>query len=355
MSNAARTAAGAAPPAALFLSPSARRVWRLVQGAVWLVGVGIFAALLFAPDLGLHAFWNVLIPVAPALLAIAPGLWRNVCPMASTALFPRHMGLSKRRRIPEIWQGRLALIGVALLLLIVPLRHVVLDLNGPATALTLALLTAVAVGMGFFFEWKSGWCSGLCPVHPVEKLYGQQSAITPPNAHCDMCHRCVSPCPDSTPAVHPLSIEKPWTRGAAGLLVLGGFAGYIVGWFLVPDWGHGEGWQHLGEAYAKPFLGLGLSLAFFLTLRRLLPAKHERMLFLAFATAAIAAYYWFRLPALFGFTQFAHDGMLVDLSATLPAWFPIASHAATSAFFGWWFLARSGIYRSWAGRPAYAD
>ena len=173
----ATTASITAPPP--FLSAPARRAWRSVQVVVWLVGVGIFVALLVAPALGLHAFWNVLIPVAPALLVVAPGLWRNICPLAATALFWRHVGLSQRRRINAHWQARLGLMGVVALLLIVPLRHVVLDLNGPATALALALLAACSVVMGLLFEWKSGWCSGACPVHPVEKLYGYRALVSP--------------------------------------------------------------------------------------------------------------------------------------------------------------------------------
>ncbi len=340
--------------AAPFLGPRAVFWWRVVQVAVWLVGAGIFAALILRPAIGLHAFWNVLIPVAPALLAFAVGLWRNICPLASTVLLPRHMGASKRLRLSAGTQGTLALLGTAALLLIVPLRHTVLDTNGPATALVLGLLAALGVTLGFFVEWKSGWCSGLCPVHPVEKLYGQQVALTVPNAHCDLCHRCVAPCPDSTPAVHPLSVGHPWTRGLAGLLLAGGFAGYIVGWFFVPDYADGSGWQHLGVAYGRPFLGMAISLALFLLLRVSLPARHRGTLILGFAAAAISAYYWFRLPALFGFGPYPGDGSLVDLRDTLPAWFPWISRFATTALFAWWFLLRRGIHRAWGRRPTYA-
>ena len=73
------------------LSDRARRAWRAAQVAVWLVGVGIVVLLFWAQEIGIHAFWNVLIPVAPALVAFAPGLWRNICPLASTALF-QHIG-----------------------------------------------------------------------------------------------------------------------------------------------------------------------------------------------------------------------------------------------------------------------
>ena len=71
------------------------------------------------------------------------------------------------------------------------------------------------------------------------------------------------------------------------------------------------------------------------------------------AGAALAAYYWYRLPMLFGFGPHPGDGMLVDLTAVLPAWFPLASRLATTALFGWWFVMRTRVQRSWAQRPAY--
>jgi hypothetical protein len=343
-----------APECGPILTPRAVRRWRGVQVAVWLVGAGIFAALLFAPRVGLHAFWNVLIPVAPALLAFAPGLWRDICPLASTALLPRHLGWSARRRMPQTWQDRLLLVGTVVLLLVVPLRHVVLNLDGPATALAIGAMAVVAVTMGFAFEWKSGWCSSLCPVHPVERLYGQEAGVTLPNAHCDRCHRCTTPCPDSTPAIHPLTAAGSGARRAAGVLLVGGFAGYIVGWFLVPDRFASEGWAHMGSAFGLPILGLAISLVLFLGLRRWLGPTRERVLVLAFAAAAIAAYYAFRLPMLFGFGPHPGDGMLVDLRGALPDWAPWASRLATTALFGWWFLGRARVRRSWERRPAFA-
>ncbi len=349
-------ASTATAPAATarFLSGKPLVAWRVTQVLVWLVGVGMLLALFFAPDLGLHAFWNVLIPVAPALLAFAPGLWRNICPLASTALFPRHMGVSRRKRLPAEAQATLTFVGIVALLLIVPMRHVLLDLDGPATAFTIVALGIVAVFMGLNFEWKSGWCSSLCPVHPVEKLYGSEAVISPPNAHCDTCHRCVAPCPDSTPGMHPLAAKKHAPQRWGGALLVGGFAGYIWGWFHVPDYAGVEGWRNIGFAYGLPFLGLAVTLTVFLVLRKLLPAKHERVLILTFAAAALCCYYWYRLPMLFGFGPFPGDGMLVDLRDTLPAWFPWASRAATTLLFGSWLIARASGKRAWATRPEYA-
>lgn len=336
-----------------WLTPRAVRAWRAVQAAVWLVGLGIFLALLFWPSVGLHAFWNVLIPVAPALLAFAPGLWRNICPLASTVLLPRHLGWSRRIRLSATWQGRMVMIGTLSLLLIVPLRHVALDLDGPATALAIALLAAVGVAAGFLFEWKSGWCSGLCPVHPVEKLYGLQAAFSVPNAHCDMCHQCVAPCPDSTPSMHPLLLEKPAARRVAGTLLVGGFAGYVWGWFQVPDRVGSQGWAHLGEVYAWPLGGMLASLALFTLLWRALPMRRA-VLTRGFAGAALILYYAYRLPMLLGYGPHPGDGMLVDLRGGLPGWLPWAMRLATTALFAWWFVGRSGVRRAWALRPEYA-
>ena len=241
------------------LSPSERNAWRIAQLLVFGVGLAIFVALIFWPEIGLAALWNVLIPVAPALLVFGPGLWRNVCPLASAALFSRHMGISARRRLSINAQGWLALGGLALLLLIVPLRHTFLNTNGPATAVALGSVGLLSVIMGLMFEWKSGWCSGLCPVHQVEKLYGSRPALTVPNAHCTQCERCSAVCPDSTLRMHPL--RAPATKGhaIAGAVLIGGFPGYVWGWFQISDQ-VGAGWLALASAFGIPFGAMGVTL-----------------------------------------------------------------------------------------------
>jgi len=342
--------------ASLEPAPGARalRVWRVVQGIVWTIGALILVLLVLRPAVGIHAFWNVLIPVAPALFAVAPGLWRNVCPLGSTALLARHVGLSRRGRLTEAWHGRLGLIGVLVLLVLVPLRHVVLDTSGPATAVTIAALAAVSVLCGLLFEWKSGWCSGLCPVHPVEQLYGSKPLLSVPNMHCTACERCVAPCPDSTPGLDPLVGGAGGARQLAGTVMVGGFVGFVWGWFQVPDYADGAGWAHLASAYGLPFGGLLTTLLVFLMLQQALGQRYQRQLVHAFAAAAIACYYWYRLPALFGFGLYPGDGMLIDLASTLPEWFPLASRVATTALCLWWLVGRSGQRRAWGIRPPLA-
>ena len=40
-------------------------------------------ALVVSPDDGLFVLWKLIIPVLPLLWLVAPGLWRNVCPLSA--------------------------------------------------------------------------------------------------------------------------------------------------------------------------------------------------------------------------------------------------------------------------------
>jgi len=335
------------------LIPRRRLCWRIAQAAVFCVGAGIVLALFHRPRVGLTALWNVLVPVAPALLVVAPGLWRNVCPLGSAALFPRHMGWSARRRLSVPMQGWLALTGLVLLLAIVPLRHAALNTEGPLTGAILVGVGLLAVGMGLAFEWKSGWCSGICPVHPVEKLYGARPAISPPNAHCTQCHRCSAVCPDSTPNMTPLIAPGTTAHAIMGTMLVGGFPGYVWGWFQVSD-GTGTSAAGLADAYAWPFGGLVVTLALYLVVRSVTPMRGRAILALGFAASAVSCYYWFRLPMLIGFGRYPGEGVLVDLSGGLPAWTPVALQAAAVAFFAWWMVVRPARRRAWTIRPPFA-
>ena len=325
--------------------------WRVAQTLVWFVGVGILFTLLFFPTIGIHLFWNILIPIAPALIVVAVGLWRNVCPMASNALFTRHRGYSKRRKLSINQTGKLNLVSVLALFLIVPLRHAIFDTNGFATALLILFLTAVAIIMGLFYEWKSGWCSSLCPIHPVEKLYGLNHGLSIPNAHCDSCFRCVTPCPDSIPGINPLTSKKTNYHKLAGFLMVGGFPGFVWGWFQVPDYEGITTMEQLITVYQTPFIGLVITSALFIIVKQFLD---EKTLIPLFSAAAVSCYYWFRLPALVGFGIFPNDGMLIDLSNSIPRWSVTATGIATTLFFFWWIVIRKQNPNSWVTRPAYA-
>jgi hypothetical protein len=334
------------------LSPRSILIWRIVQTLVWLIGITIIFLLIFLPTLGRHLFWDVLITIAPALLVVSTGLWRNICPLASMALFPSHMGFSKRKKLTQKQSGILNLIAVIALFIIAPLRHAIFDANEMATAILLISVGAVALILGSIFEWKSIWCSGLCPVYPVEKLYGFNNRVSLPNAHCDECHKCVVPCPDSTPDINPLSSKKTAYHKMAGRLMIGAFPGFVWGWFQEPAYTGAVGINELIAIYQAPVMGLLVTSAIYFLLRRMMK---KRTLITIFAATAVSCYYWFRLPALFGFGLFPGGGMLVDLKGIVPEWYSTVLVIATSLFFFWWMVFRKKNKQSWVIRPSYAS
>jgi len=107
-------------------------------------------------------------------------------------------------------------------------------------------------------------------------------------------------------------------------------------------------------AFAWPLGGFILSYLIFHALMKILARQYDMFLIRVFAMAAVATYYWFRLPMLFGYAELSNNGTLIDLSGTLPAWFPEASQVATTVFFAWFMVIRKRK-TSWAVRPAYSD
>lgn len=336
------------------LSTRSVTIWRLVQAVVWLIGAFILTCLLFFPKLGVLLFWNILIPVAPFLFVVALGAWRNVCPLAMTTLIPRHWGLSKRRKLSATQMGVLNCIGVIALYAIVPLRHAVFNNNGVATGIMILVMAALGVGLGFVYEWKSAWCSGLCPVHPVEKLYGANVFMSLPNAHCSSCQNCVIPCPDSTPNMTPRNATKTWWHRASGWLVVAGLPGFIYGWFQVPDAAGFTSWGDALAVYAAPLMGFALSALLYVILNSALDRKYHGTVNSIYAAAAVSVYYIFRIPALLGFSQYNRDGLLVDLSSVMASWVPFALTVITTIFFFYWIVIRKPNKQSWVIRPAYA-
>jgi len=329
-------------------------IWRVIQILVWLSGLIIFLYLIFFPSTGLLIFWNILIPVAPVLLVVAGGIWRNVCPLATTNLLVRHFNISKRKIMPVTLQAKLQLAAIIALFIIVPLRHLFFNTNGMATAILLFSSVAVGLSMGYVYDWKSGWCNSLCPIHPVEKLYGSNTLLSIPNAHCDKCVNCSLPCPDSTPNIHPASSKKTAYNKLSALLIIGGLPGFIFGWFHVPDYKRGINFDDLPGAYEMPMLGLCASLAIYISLKWLFKRKSERLLVGCFAAAGVSCYYWFRIPALVGFGKFEGDGVLIDLKNILPEWSIVTITLATTAFFFGWFTLRKPNHKSWVIRPEFA-
>jgi hypothetical protein len=336
-------------------SKNAIILWKFLQIIFWLAGIVLWICMFIKPALGVILFWNVLIPIAPALLVIATGVWRNICPLATTSLLPEHLGVSKGKKLSYSQRATLNLAGIILLFIIIPLRHLLFNANGYATAAILLAVAIIAIISGMIFERKSGWCSGLCPVHPVEKLYGSGVAFSLPNAHCSECVKCSVPCPDSTQNFTAFISHRIDSSKAIETLLIGGFPGFIWGWFHVPDYTASFGWLQLLIAYGYPIAGTVLSILLYFGMKRLLSKRNKKIILNLFAAAAVSCYYWFRLPILFGFDKTEMHGMLVDLTNHISTWHMTIFRIAVALFFFWWMNIRRKKKISWAIRPAYAD
>ena len=175
-------------------------VWRVLRGVGLAVSAGIILALLLAPDLGLKLFWGLAIPVLPAVFAVVPGLWRQLCPMAALNQIPRGAGFTLGRELPPALQNAAYAIAVVTFLAFVGLRAPLL--NHAAGWLALGLIAALVIPFfgGILYKGRSGWCGTFCPLGPIQRFYGQSPPIIVRNGYCPTCVGCQKNCYDFSPA-----------------------------------------------------------------------------------------------------------------------------------------------------------
>lgn len=339
-----RSQARRSRPTVTVVTDSERLEARVARAAMLLAAVLIVGALLWIPEFGLDLVWNLLIPVAPLVLVVVPGIWRNVCPLATVAEQGGRLaeGLWER---PRAVREPLVLGGLVLLAILVPMRHIALDTSGVATVVALTLLGGLAFTMGALFLGKSGWCGSLCPVYAVERTYGKTPLCAIPNTRCDSCSECCSPCPETGLLTGDSEAEADVQHVMAGA-----FPGFVWGWFQVPDYTGIAGWVHAPEVYLWCLAPALVSYAVFRLMLAILPPERCDCVERFFAFLAVSCYYYFRLPALFGFSPFPGDGVLVDLSESVPEIFPFLLRCGSTVFFALWILARHRKTRVWSRR-----
>ena len=269
------------------------RAWYVAR-VVTVTGVlGLTVLLIVRPEIGLPVFWGLIVPSLPLVWLTAPGLWRNICPLAAANQTPRLFGFS-RAATPPAWLSRYAyIIGFVIFVLLVTGRKWLFNDSGMATAvLLLTVLVAAAFG-GYLFKGKSGWCSSVCPLLPVQRLYGQTPFATVPNAHCRPCVGCTRNCYDFNPAVAQfadLADDDPdyvgYRRLFAGIL-----PGLVVAFFTIPDVGPRTS---VAEVYGLTAIYLLISLGAYYALDAFAPLTKARITAL-FGAVAISLFYWYGL------------------------------------------------------------
>jgi len=274
--------------------------WRLIRWGSVATALSLAATAMLRPGLAQKLFWAGLVPLMPLLLLVAPGIWRNVCPLAAMNQVPRTVGFTRGLTVPPRLQLYAPLISAGLFLFVIPLRRVILDQNGPA----LGVFVLAVLGLGFLggtvFKGKSGWCSQFCPMLSVERLYGQSPLVVIPNSHCRPCVGCSRNCYDFNPNaayLADLHDESPQI-GNNRKLFAGALPWLIAAFFTQPDLAHIDAAGVL-LVYGRMLLAVAAGIGLFHVLESLgVLSAHKLVLVHAFA--AIGLFYAFILFGVWG-------------------------------------------------------
>ncbi|WP_405490935.1 FAD-dependent oxidoreductase [Nocardia sp. NBC_00511] len=271
------------------------RAWqalRFVSIAVYLV---LIVTMFVRPTAGLFWFFKVIVPLLPGLFLIAPGLWRNTCPLAATNQLPRLFGFTRALTPPAWLQRRGYLIAVALFFGIAGSRVAGLDRSGVASGAVLSAVLAAAFAGGVVFKGKSGWCSSICPLFPVQRVYGQTPFVTVANNHCQPCVGCAKNCFDFQPrAAYQADMddsESGWS--APRKLFAAALPGFVLGFMVLTGYGN--------LPLAQRYLALGLfvlvAVGVFFAVEAVTSVS-AAVLTAGYAALALNIFYWYAGPVL---------------------------------------------------------
>lgn len=220
-------------------SPASSALWKTAQ-AVGVIATAVLVTGLFVePDLALFILWNVLIPLVPVSLMVSPLIWRNVCPLATL-----NMALNRRsatRKLGKELAAKAGIVAIALLVILIPARRFAFNTDGASLAIVIVAVGVLALVLGVVFDAKAGFCNAICPVLPVERLYGQAPLLKVPNARCPNCSLCTQRgCIDLAPEKSVAQTlagarqSTAWLHTGFGAFAAA-FPGFIVGYYTMSD------------------------------------------------------------------------------------------------------------------------
>ncbi len=271
------------------------RVWQVLRAGSVLAYLAVVVALFVRPAGGLFVFFRIIVPLWPALFFIAPGVWRNICPLAASNQIPRVAGFSRAGTAPNWWSRNGFLMAASLFFGIAGARIAGLDRNGPAMAVVLAVIIASAFTGGLLLKGKSGWCSSVCPLLPLQRAYGQTPYVASPNSHCRPCVGCTKNCYDFRPrAAWQADMAEPDPKWSAPrMLFVAALPGFILGFFSL----RAQADISVSEKYGVLALFVLVSVGVFYAINAMTPLS-AAMLTVGFAAVALNGYYWFTGPIL---------------------------------------------------------
>lgn len=271
-------------------------VWGAVQVAGLLATVALLFGLVWRPEPSLNLLWNVIIPLVPASLLISPMLWRNSCPLAT--LNNLSNGRIRLRSQTREFAVRAGAVGIVLLFVLVPARRFLFNADGTALAVTIAGVAILALVSGAMFVQRAGFCNAICPVQPVERLYGQSPLLQVSNQRCPSCMGCSVGCIDPDPrAANPTLLGAKWDSAAWLGTPFGAFAalfpGFVLGYFTTANGPLSTAGQVYGHIALWAVIGALLVVILVFVVR-----LSATILLPTLAGLAAGFYYWFAAPAM---------------------------------------------------------
>ncbi|MBS0308650.1 MAG: FAD-dependent oxidoreductase [Proteobacteria bacterium] len=322
------------------------RAWHVLRVLSVLTALTMALLLIVRPHWALPLFWMLIVPLLPALFLIAPGLWRNICPMAALNQTPRLFGFTRGlAHTPRIREYSFVF-GIALFFLFVSSRKWLFDHSGVASGVLILFGLGSAFLGGLIFKGKSGWCSSICPMLPVQRLYGQTPLKLVGNAHCQPCVGCTKNCYDFNPRVAFLADQYDDDRYHAGYrrFFAAVLPGFVLAFFTMPP-----GDASMVTLYTHFLLYAALSMALYKTGEAFLKIPINSLNIL-FGAAAFNIYYWYGATgwfnALSGLSGHWVVPELAPYFIRVPLWI-------VSAVWIWRGFATEGLFRrELAGKTA---
>lgn len=276
-------------------APTSRLWWQVAQAVVLIITVALIVGLFLRPDDALNVLWNVLIPILPATFLISAAMWRNICPLATLNIISN--GLGGRRRLTQKYLPVVGTVGIVLLMIMVPARRFLFNEHGVILAVVIIAVAVAALLLGVFFDLKAGFCNAICPVLPVEKLYGQYPLIKVGNSRCVSCTVCTAKgCLDLSPkksilqSLNGTRHSFAWLKKPYGIFAAA-FPGFIVGYFTTAD----VALAAAGSIYLNVLAWAGGSYLLMALLVRI--SKMQAVWAMPILAAlSVGLYYWFASP-----------------------------------------------------------
>lgn len=279
----------------------------------------------------LTVFWKLVVPLVPVILLVAPAVWRNICPLAFFNMAGYWLRAAFEKTEQRRLRGRLKLaepgirkwlcshgtwVAILLLCILVPARLFLFNSNAQSLDILLLLLAVLTFACGVIIPFKSGWSASICPVYPVECLYGMNPFVHLDNTMCvekaaegrpqTLCGGCTRRCLDLTIGSAAASkADAQWHPTPTLRFFISAFPGFVLAYWILDSKlpaisPHVPAVAVPMIIYAGFIAAMALSACCAEVIRKVKKPDErntDKQLDLALVAVAFNLYYWMAIPA----------------------------------------------------------